>query len=367
MIFPAEAEPEPAPESWRENVAAVVMDAAGRVLLGLGCGSNAYWHFPQGGVGSKETLPEALRRELWEEARLSPGSYRILAAYGGLRYRYRKNNDKSGRWRGQEQTWFFVLCHGEMPVTDCSHTDEFSALTWVPWRELAPELFAPAKRKVVEKVLATFFPQALRQEEVLRYVQQELTPQRYRMAGRALENCPAGDRALCGGGKEEMVSTLARLGLSLRAAHKTLAATRSRLLVLIHGAAGSGRRQCLRRLASSLEPLRLRCAELEAATRGLPWELLAQLPQPGELTLALSAPTAADWPACEQWFMAQGIRVLKLYLHMPEDTDAADLLAATDTADAPWYIIPAERRWYRDYVVASLVVSALSGDFPEGI
>ena len=36
-----------------------------------------------------------------------------------------------------------------------------------------------------------------------------------------------------------------------------------------------------------------------------------------------------------------------------------DMMAATSTAQAPWYIVPANRKWYRNLVVAERVVSAL--------
>ncbi len=362
-FFAADATiPELPPDSWRENVAAVVMDAAGHVLLGLGCGRNAYWHFPQGGISSRETAEDALRRELWEEVRLAPGSYRILCSYGGLRYRYRKNNDKSGRWRGQEQCYFLVLCHAVMPATSCSHTDEFCALTWVPWRELASDLFAPFKRKVVDKVLAHFFPPHLTAAEHLEYLREALTPRRYCLSGRALKDCPVEERALFAGGKEEMANTLPRLGLRLRAAQKAAAASGSRLLVLLHGCEGSGRRQCLRRLAAQLDPLGLRVAEADLFTPGLPWELLQALPPAGGLSFvmhrAASGSAATSWQLCEQWLLGQGIRLLKLYLHTDTASEDASLLTVTDSAAAPWYVIPAERRWYRDYVVASLVSGA---------
>ncbi|OGW50083.1 MAG: polyphosphate kinase [Nitrospirae bacterium RBG_19FT_COMBO_58_9] len=38
-----------------------------------------------------------------------------------------------------------------------------------------------------------------------------------------------------------------------------------------------------------------------------------------------------------------------------------DLMAATSTDYAPWYIVPANRKWYRNLVVADRVVGALEG------
>ncbi len=37
-----------------------------------------------------------------------------------------------------------------------------------------------------------------------------------------------------------------------------------------------------------------------------------------------------------------------------------DCLSSTSTACAPWYIIPADHKWYRNYAVASIVENALS-------
>ena len=36
-----------------------------------------------------------------------------------------------------------------------------------------------------------------------------------------------------------------------------------------------------------------------------------------------------------------------------------DMMAATSTDHAPWYIVPANRKWYRNFVVASHVLDAL--------
>src|SRR5262249_7956324 len=36
-----------------------------------------------------------------------------------------------------------------------------------------------------------------------------------------------------------------------------------------------------------------------------------------------------------------------------------DMLPATSTKRAPWYVVPANRKWYRNVVIAELVVDAL--------
>jgi len=35
------------------------------------------------------------------------------------------------------------------------------------------------------------------------------------------------------------------------------------------------------------------------------------------------------------------------------------MLAATSTRHAPWHIVPADRKWYRNYFVAKIVVEEL--------
>ncbi len=360
----SDAAAEPPPDAWRENVAAIVMDASGRVLLGLDGGRKAHWHFPQGGVGSDETLEEALCRELWEEVRLAPESYRIVASIGGFRYAYRKRNEKCRRWRGQQQTYFLLQCHGDTPPTDCGVAGEFAELTWQPWQELDPSLFVPFKRGVVEQVLARFFPPT--EADPAARAARELTAQRYRRAN--LPASPPDALPLFAGGKEEAQLHLARLALRLRAAQKRMAARGERLLVLIHGSEGSGRKQCLRRLAAALDPLALRCGVADAFAEPLPQGLLALLPAAGTLTLALHEPAApADvrvWSDLEQWLAGQGVRLLKLYLAADEnDLSPADaaLLAATDTPAAPWYVLPSGKRWYRDLLAADLLAEAMEG------
>jgi len=36
-----------------------------------------------------------------------------------------------------------------------------------------------------------------------------------------------------------------------------------------------------------------------------------------------------------------------------------DMLSKTSTEEAPWYIVPANRKWYRNLVVATLLVDTM--------
>jgi polyphosphate kinase 2 (PPK2 family) len=44
----------------------------------------------------------------------------------------------------------------------------------------------------------------------------------------------------------------------------------------------------------------------------------------------------------------------KKYMHAYEE-----VLTLTSTDYAPWFIVPADRKWYRDWVVATAIVEAL--------
>ena len=43
----------------------------------------------------------------------------------------------------------------------------------------------------------------------------------------------------------------------------------------------------------------------------------------------------------------------------------ADAIAATTTKTAPWYIVPADRKWYRTWVVTKLLVDTLEAMDPQ--
>ena len=45
-----------------------------------------------------------------------------------------------------------------------------------------------------------------------------------------------------------------------------------------------------------------------------------------------------------------------------------DVLARTSTDHAPWYVIPADRKWYRNLAVANIVIDTFRGldmSYPE--
>jgi PPK2 family polyphosphate:nucleotide phosphotransferase len=101
----------------------------------------------------------------------------------------------------------------------------------------------------------------------------------------------------------------------------------------------------------------------------------------------------------ERMLTVEGTRIVKLFLHISQEEQArrlrkrldnptkrwkfrkgdlddralwpkfmlayADAISRTSTADAPWYVIPADRKWYRDWAVLTVVVETLRAMDPR--
>lgn len=141
---------------WRRNAAAVIVDAAGRVLLGKSPGENGYWHFPQGGAIGDEDISQTVCREVFEEVGLKRESYTVVQSLDGLRYAYRSGHRRTAKWSGQQQTYFLLLCHREKPRTTLGECKEFIRTRWTFPKNIKLEMFTPSKRKVIETVLISF-------------------------------------------------------------------------------------------------------------------------------------------------------------------------------------------------------------------
>ena len=360
-------------ELWRNNAAAVIMDDAANVLLGCNGGKSPYLHVPQGGVRSKETLLQAAKREVQEETGLSADALHLIAELGGLRYRYRSKNRKSSTWDGQQQTYFLFRLPGIHPALPQQPPDsELTALRWVPAAELHEELFVPFKRPAVRVALRAFFPIPGPVNHLVPLLRDTLTARRYANAPQTAPD----DTALFGGGKEEVVYQMEDLAKRLDAAQEG----KSLLLVLM-GSEGSGRKNTLRAVARCLDPLCTRAFAPRPLLRAEE-ELAASTPPP-ETTLLLGSspyelPEALPLlPAWEAELAQRGMRVVKLLLRTSFEAECkrrespistaeyADVCArqnavmAATTGPFPWYVVPADRRWYRNYIAARLVAEAL--------
>lgn len=145
-------------KSYRPNVAAILQNHDGLVLIGQRSDYRENWQFPQGGVDRSECLEDAVRREVLEEIALAPSFYEIIEQRGPYRYDFPKGKDARG-FCGQEQTYFLCrLREKSLPVLDLHQScGEFVALRWVAVKDFPVHLAPPMKQGVYREVLRDFF------------------------------------------------------------------------------------------------------------------------------------------------------------------------------------------------------------------
>ena len=378
---------------YRRNVAAVIMDADGYVLMGRKKEGGRFIHFPQGGVGKKETFEQALWREIAEEVGLLRDHLQIVARLAGLSYDYRRKNRKREKWAGQEQTYYLIRCIGARPSFGTRVSAEFGVLEWVHFRALTPEMFVSFKRPVVAEVLHAFFPSDM--QDLTSHLITLDTQNRYRYdaACELSMFCPS-DRVLFAGGKQEALAQMRDLQVRIATAQKAL--ENKRVLIVLYDAntrTAKRRTNCLRRVGSVFDPILTRVqkpADIAALTDGgrclLP-ALVTTVPAVGEtLFLAESVysiaglltqeqlEAVADF---EQLLADDGVMVLKFFLNISAEqwqdcgeepstarANAEQVLRAT-SSPIPWYIVPAEKKWYRDYVIATIVAQTLENSISD--
>ncbi len=147
---------------YRPNVAALVVNPVGNLLICERWTIPGAWQFPQGGVDAGESAEQALFREVREEIGLEPKHYEVVGRREGYRYLYPAHS----RWKklrkhgshGQEQTYF--LCHlkPDAPQVNVNQRErEFRAYRWILPVEFDLDWLPPFKRDVYREVMRDFF------------------------------------------------------------------------------------------------------------------------------------------------------------------------------------------------------------------
>lgn len=428
------------PYLWRKNTAALILDSDGNVLLCKNNARSAYWHCPQGGVEIGETQEVAIRREVWEEVGLPESAYRIATHYGGFRYTYPSNNQKSAHWLGQEQTYFLLICHKAKPKINLSRSSEFSIARWIPLKQIEPRLFAPFKREVLTCVFESFFAPYLKQSQqkknvkltrrsnIFNHIEQNLTMNRYLVVpGKKLKlrDYATDDKSLFAGGKEESLAAFAELQSEFQVLQKKLfAESKQRILVVIQGMDASGKDGCVRNVFSGLDPQGVRVVAFKRPTpdelsHDFLWRIHQEVPGNGQITIfnrshyedVVAVRVRKLFPDSvwkkrirhiadfETMLAEEGTLIIKLFLNISKEeqkrrlisrleepekvwkleasdfTDRAlwntyqtayqDVIEKTSSEHAPWYIIPGDRKWYRNLVVMRLMVEKLRALAPQ--
>ena len=70
-------------DGYRPNVGIVLSNDRGPVLWARRVGGEDHWQFPQGGRNTRDSVQDALLRELYEEGGLQCGSGEIVARASG--------------------------------------------------------------------------------------------------------------------------------------------------------------------------------------------------------------------------------------------------------------------------------------------
>jgi putative (di)nucleoside polyphosphate hydrolase len=141
---------------YRPNVAAILRNREGKILICERVQVRNAWQFPQGGVDSGESLEEALVRELWEEIGLDAKDFRIVEKRGGYRYRFPSGRKKG--YEGKDQTYFLCefLAEDKKINVETEHP-EFRNWRWIAPGDFRREWLPAMKLDVYSKVFRDFF------------------------------------------------------------------------------------------------------------------------------------------------------------------------------------------------------------------
>lgn len=142
---------------YKANVAAILRNLSGRILVCERLGTKNAWQFPQGGVDEGETPEQALVREVWEEVGVPALALRIVRRKGPYSYLYDNGRTKRG-FHGKEQLYFLCEYVGNDDAIQVK-TDhpEFQDYRWIKPADFQIGWLPPMKREVYRRVLAEFF------------------------------------------------------------------------------------------------------------------------------------------------------------------------------------------------------------------
>ncbi|MGQ0480879.1 MAG: PPK2 family polyphosphate kinase [Pseudonocardia sp.] len=224
--------------------------------------------------------------------------------------------------------------------------------------------------------------------------------------------------------KESAAVDLARLGGELERLQERLYAegtgdSSRRVLLMLQGMDTSGKGGVISQVAGLVNPQGLHIAAFKKPTEeelrhDFLWRIRAQVPRPGQIgvfdrshyedVLIARVESLVPEPvwrarydqivAFERELVDQGVRIVKVFLHISPQEQAlrlrarlenpakrwkynpydlvarrkwsqyqcayAEALRRCDADHAPWYVVPADRKWYRDWAVARLLLETLT-------
>ncbi len=143
--------------TYRPNVAAILQNDIGEILICERSDHPGSWQFPQGGIDRGETPETALPRELREEISLEPAHYSVEERRGPYRYQFADGVKMRG-FHGQEQTYFRLRLLGEPGAVNVATAHpEFRAVRWIQPAHFPLASLPAMKHDVYRRVLRDFF------------------------------------------------------------------------------------------------------------------------------------------------------------------------------------------------------------------
>lgn len=142
---------------FRPNVAAIIINKEGEILVCERKNDQGAWQFPQGGVDKGETEMEALEREIMEEVGIPASDYKVKESRKGYSYLYPVKKKKR-KWDGQKQTYFLCLLKKKAKGPDLGKKNaEFRDFDWVVPEDFEAGWLPDFKLEVYRKVMKDFF------------------------------------------------------------------------------------------------------------------------------------------------------------------------------------------------------------------
>ena len=133
---------------FRPNVAAVIINNEGKILIGLRTDIPDAWQLPQGGIEKNESKNIAVLREVEEETGLKPDDLEILSSTSEIRYTFPENIEQKMGFRGQCQTFFLLKITN--PDRKPVRSDEFCSFEWVDRDEVLKRVVNFKRNSYVE-------------------------------------------------------------------------------------------------------------------------------------------------------------------------------------------------------------------------
>ena len=245
----------------------------------------------------------------------------------------------------------------------------------------------------------------------------------------ALSTIPTDATPGFGGGKKEGTAALIALGGELSDLQERLWAERGtgsqrRVLLVLQGMDTSGKGGVLRHTVGLVDPQGVKITSFKAPTEEerqheFLWRIRKALPQPGYIGVfdrshyedvlivrvhALAEPATVDQRydeinRVEAELAADGVVIVKCMLHVSAEEQKARLLARLDSPEkywkfnpsdvderaywrdyrtayeialernnteiAPWHVVPADKKWYRNLVIGQLLLDHLRAMNPQ--